>query len=100
MRSVLYQAPHFSRALDVSGISIARLSLLPENVKRELWLAFAPDFGVVLGQADEDAIKKLQEEIERERQERKDVTRRLGDLEELVRRLVPSTEEQKERSCA
>jgi hypothetical protein len=93
-------APNLSRALNHYGLSVTRLAMLPEEVKPEVWKALAPFFGVVVDAVvDDEVIKRLEKEIETERRERQDVSRRLSELEEVIRRLVPA-EPAKERSCA
>jgi hypothetical protein len=78
------QPPHLSRGLNEHGLSVTRLAMLPEDVKREIWLALAPHFGVT-------DLQKTSPQIEQ----------RLADLEVLVRQLASSTREAaKERSCA
>ncbi len=94
------QAPHLSRGLNAHGISVTRLAMLPENVRAEVWKALAPFFGVPMAQIDDEVVKRLEREIAEERREREDIARRLADLSEIVRKLVPSTEEEQERSCA
>ncbi len=81
------QPPHLSRGLNEHGLSVTRLAMLPENVKREIWLALAPHFGVMDMQPAED-VKRFEQ--------------RLAELEASVQALKSSSthEADKEAICA
>ncbi len=73
--------PHLSRGLNEHGISVTRLAMLPDKVKREIWLALAPHFGVTEVGVPEDV---------------KHFERRLAELEASVQAMKPSTREDKQ----
>jgi|SRR5690348_6493016 hypothetical protein len=95
-------ASNLARGLNDCGVTVSRLAMLPDDVKREIYKALRPFFAMpAIEDADDETIKKLEQQIEDERKARKDLDRRFSDLEEVVRRLVPTHEEAKESArCA
>ena len=86
---------HFERSIE-SGGCIARLALLPDDIKRAIYRDLAPLFGVAVGEAHdpelEQRIAELETAREREARDREADRARLNELEALVRRLTqPAT---------
>jgi hypothetical protein len=81
---------HFERSLE-SGGCIARLALLPDEIKRAIYRDLGPLFGVSAAAADNPELEKriadLEAERDREAREREADRQRLNELEAIVRRL-------------
>lgn len=89
---------HFERSLDNGGV-IARLALLPDEIKRALYRDLGPLFGYEANEAVDPKIEKriadLEAERDREARERESLQKRFTELEDFVRRsLTPASPQQ------
>lgn len=82
---------NLERSLRDYGPSVARLAMLPQDVKRSIWQALKPFFGYDAAEADnpelEQRLADLEAAREREAREREALQERFNELEALVRRL-------------
>lgn len=95
---------HFERSLD-SGGCIARLALLPDEIKRAIYRDLGPLFGFAAAEAANPDLEKriadLEADLERQARDREALQERFNELEQLVRRALPaSTEPHEERRSA
>jgi len=91
----------FERSLDNGGV-IARLVLLPDDIKRALYRDLGPLFGVASDEAANPELEKriadLEADLEKQAAEREADRTRLRELEDLVlRRLAPESPQQHEK---
>lgn len=81
---------HFERSLDHGGV-IARLVLLPDEIKRAIYRDLGPLFGYAASEAAnpelEQRIAELEADKQRAADEREALQRRFDELERIVRRL-------------
>ena len=89
---------HFERSIE-SGGCIARIALLPDDIKRAIYRDLGPLFGFAAAEAANPELEKriadLEAELVREATEREADRRRLTELEDFVRRnLTPASPQQ------
>lgn len=97
---------HFERSLDAGGC-IARLALLPDDIKRAIYRDLGPLFGFASAEAANPELEKriadLEADLEKQARDREALQTRFNELEELVRRSLkpasPQPHEEVRRSA-